>query len=62
MITHCGRGEIQYVAFPDALRGCYQNYTRADIRALRAAGYDRPFQDVYAGVSHYMQWLDEHGT
>ena len=61
VIAHHGRGEIQYIPFPDHLRGRYQNYTRADIRALRAAGYDRPFKDVSEGVSAYMQWLDEQG-
>ena len=59
VIAHHGRGAIEYIPFPDHLRGRYQSYTRADVRALRAAGYDRLFKDVAAGVGAYMQWLDD---
>ena len=50
---------IEYIAFPDALRGKYQSYTQADISALRAAGCDHAFADVQTGVSRYMQWLQK---
>lgn len=52
-----GRGEIEYVPFPEELRGRYQSFTEADIHALRAAGYARPFRDVETGVGDYMEWL-----
>ncbi|MCK5479795.1 MAG: ADP-L-glycero-D-mannoheptose-6-epimerase, partial [Gammaproteobacteria bacterium] len=52
-----GKGEIEYIPFPDHLRGCYQSFTEADISALRAAGYDRPFKSVEEGVPLYMDWL-----
>lgn len=55
--AHCGRGEIEYVPFPDHLKGRYQSYTRADITRLRAAGYDRPFKTVEEGVPLYLAWL-----
>ena len=45
---------IEYIAFPDALKGKYQSFTRADIGALRAAGYTKPFLDVGAGVGRYV--------
>jgi ADP-L-glycero-D-manno-heptose 6-epimerase len=48
---------IEYVAFPDALRGKYQCYTQADLTALRATGCDHVFADVQTGVNRYMQWL-----
>lgn len=51
------RGQIEYVAFPDALRGKYQCYTQADLGALRAAGCDHAFADVQTGVARYMAWL-----
>jgi ADP-L-glycero-D-manno-heptose 6-epimerase len=54
-----GRGEIEYIPFPDHLRGRYQSYTEADITALRALGYDRPFKPVEEGVPLYMEWLQE---
>jgi ADP-L-glycero-D-manno-heptose 6-epimerase len=48
---------VQYIPFPDALRGKYQSYTQADMTALRAAGCDHQFADVQTGVAQYMQWL-----
>ena len=48
---------IEYIPFPDALRGKYQSYTQADITALRAAGCEHQFADVQTGVGRYMQWL-----
>lgn len=49
-----GRGEIEYVPFPDHLKGCYQSFTEADISALRKAGYQQEFHDVAAGVKKYL--------
>ncbi|HET6725489.1 MAG TPA: ADP-glyceromanno-heptose 6-epimerase [Gammaproteobacteria bacterium] len=53
------RGQIEYIRFPERLEGCYQSFTEADIRGLRAAGYDRPFIGVAEGVRSYMEWLNE---
>ena len=50
-------GLIEYIAFPDALKGKYQSFTQADISALRAAGYAADFLDVTAGVSRYVSAL-----
>jgi ADP-L-glycero-D-manno-heptose 6-epimerase len=50
-------GLIEYIAFPDALRGKYQCYTQADLAALRAAGCKHAFADVQTGVAKYVQWL-----
>lgn len=50
-------GLIEYVPFPDALRGKYQCYTQADMTALRAAGCQHVFADVQTGVSQYVHWL-----
>jgi ADP-L-glycero-D-manno-heptose 6-epimerase len=51
------KGLIEYVPFPDALRGKYQCYTEADLSALRAAGCEHAFADVQTGVSRYMAEL-----
>ena len=48
---------IQYIPFPDALRGKYQSYTQADIAALRGAGYAAPFLTVEQGTARYVQQL-----
>ena len=50
-------GKIEYVPFPDALRGKYQCYTQADLTALRATGCDHAFADVQTGVTKYVQWM-----
>lgn len=58
VIAWHGRGEIEYIPFPEHLRGRYQSYTEADIGALRAAGYAPPFKSVEQGVSEYLEWLN----
>ena len=50
-------GLIEYVAFPEALKGKYQSFTQADIGKLREAGYDAAFLTVEEGVSRYVDWL-----
>lgn len=50
-------GLLEYIPFPDALRGKYQCYTQADLTALRAAGCDHAFADVQTGVARYMAAL-----
>ena len=51
------QGILEYIAFPDALKGKYQSFTQADITALRQAGYTEPFADVATGVSRYCERL-----
>jgi ADP-L-glycero-D-manno-heptose 6-epimerase len=53
------QGLVEYVPFPDALRGKYQCYTQADLTALRATGCDHQFVDVQTGVGKYVQWLSK---
>src|SRR5690606_3560764 len=50
-------GAIEYVPFPDALKGKYQSYTEADITALREADYRAPFLSVAEGVERYVDEL-----
>jgi len=47
------QGTIEYIPFPDKLRNCYQSFTQADIRALRAIGYEAEFKTVAAGIETY---------
>ena len=51
------QGLIEYVAFPEALKGKYQAFTQGDLTKLRAAGYDAPMATVEEGVSQYIEWL-----
>lgn len=50
-------GIIQYTPFPDAIKGKYQSYTKADISRLRTAGYSAPMQTIEEGVRRYVQAL-----
>jgi ADP-L-glycero-D-manno-heptose 6-epimerase len=59
VIAWHGRGELEYIPFPDHLRGRYQSFTEADISALRGIGYDKPFRTVEQGVALYMEWLND---
>jgi len=52
-----GQGIIEYVAFPEALKGKYQSFTRADLSKLREAGYSDEFNSVEQGVGKYVQHL-----
>lgn len=51
------KGLIEYIAFPDALRGKYQAYTQADLGALRSTGCDHVFANVQHGVQSYVRNL-----
>jgi ADP-L-glycero-D-manno-heptose 6-epimerase len=57
VIDFHGRGRIEYIDFPEELKGRYQSYTRADISRLREAGYDGEFRSVAEGVRDYLTWL-----
>jgi len=54
------QGLIEYAPFPEALKGKYQNFTQADVGALRRAGFAAPFLPVEEGVERYCRhMLDE---
>jgi ADP-L-glycero-D-manno-heptose 6-epimerase len=57
LVEIASRGLIEYVPFPDALRGKYQCHTQADLTALRATGCDHTFANVQSGVADYVTWL-----
>lgn len=51
------QGLLEYITFPEALKGKYQSFTQADISALRKAGYKKEFLTVEQGVGHYVEQL-----
>jgi ADP-L-glycero-D-manno-heptose 6-epimerase len=57
VIRSCGRGVVEYIPFPEHLRGRYQSFTEADLGQLRAAGCDVRFRPVQEGVASYMKAL-----
>lgn len=50
LIDRLGGGRIDYVPFPDSLRGKYQSFTEADLARLRAAGFPGPFRSLEEGI------------
>ena len=57
VIDTLGQGEIEYIEFPDHLKGSYQSFTQADMSRLRGAGYNGAFRNVETGVRDYVEWL-----
>lgn len=58
VIAYHQRGAIEYIPFPDHLKGCYQSFTEANLDALRSAGYPNVFKTVEQGVRLYLEWLN----
>ena len=56
-----GHGEIEYVPFPDSLRGHYQSYTEADLAQLRGCGYSQEFVPLEEGIREYLLWRTDSG-
>jgi ADP-L-glycero-D-manno-heptose 6-epimerase len=52
------RGKINYIPFPEKLKGAYQSYTQADISKLRKVGYKDEFLNVQEGVKKYLDRLE----
>lgn len=46
---------IDFIDMPEALRGKYQYYTKADITKLRGTGYKRPMTPLTEAVRDYVQ-------
>lgn len=57
VLAYFQRGELEYIPFPEHLKGCYQSFTEADLSALRGIGCDLVFKTVEQAVPLYMQWL-----
>lgn len=57
VIKYFGKGEIEFIDFPEHLKGRYQSYTCADMDKFRSAGFDHEFKTVEQGVTAYLEWL-----
>ncbi len=58
VIKYHGHGEVEFIPFPDHLKGHYQSFTQADLTKLRSTGCNIEFKSVAEGVSEYMKWLN----
>lgn len=59
VIAQKHKGEIEYIPFPEVLKGKYQSYTQADLTNLLAAGYTGGFHTLEDAVADYVKQLDE---
>jgi ADP-L-glycero-D-manno-heptose 6-epimerase len=57
VIETTGKGSLEYIEFPERLKGRYQSFTEADMTRLRATGYNRKFRDLRTGTREYIEWL-----
>lgn len=48
---------IEYIEFPNDLKGKYQSYTQANTNALKQAGYNLDFYSIEEGVLDYCAYL-----
>ena len=51
------KGLLEYIDFPDELKGKYQSFTEADVNNIRSTGYDKPFHTVEQGTRKYVESL-----
>lgn len=53
------KGDIEFIDFPESLKGRYQSFTQADISHLREVGCDHQFKTLSEGVTAYLEWLNK---
>jgi len=51
-----GKGKLEYIPFPEHLKGAYQSFTQADMSNLREIGYQEKFTSLEEGIEKYYQW------
>ena len=59
IVTWHGKGEVEYIEFPEHLKDSYQSFTEADISSLRQMGYKNDFLSVEDGVKQYLDVLNQ---
>ncbi len=55
LIAQMGEGRIEYIPFPESLRGKYQSFTRSNIDNLRQSGYEQPFASLEEGIARFLE-------
>lgn len=58
VISWHGKGQVEYIPFPESLKNSYQSFTQADLGNLRKVGCDKTFTDLETGVHAYMTQLN----
>jgi ADP-L-glycero-D-manno-heptose 6-epimerase len=52
--SHKQQPDIQFIDMPNELKENYQYFTEAKMERLKAAGYDKPFTTLEAGIDDYV--------
>lgn len=58
VIDTLGQGHIEYIPFPEGMKGKYQLGTQADLTQLRSLGYAREFTPLREGVRDYLSTME----
>ncbi|WP_392551963.1 ADP-glyceromanno-heptose 6-epimerase [Orbus wheelerorum] len=58
VLAYHQHGEIEYIPFPDNLKGRYQAFTQADLTKFRQTGCPIEFKTVAQGTAEYMHCLN----
>ncbi len=61
LIALNGSGKLDYIPFPESLKGAYQSFTQANLNALREAGFQASFTTLEAGLEKYFRWFHGDG-
>lgn len=57
LIALNGSGKLEYIPFPESLKGVYQCFTQANLTALREIGFQEKLTTLEAGLQRYFEWF-----
>ncbi|EKD91826.1 MAG: hypothetical protein ACD_29C00355G0004 [uncultured bacterium] len=52
-----GSGKLEYILFPENLKGAYQSFTQANLKTLRDTGFQDEFTSLENGLEKYFNWF-----
>lgn len=61
LIALNGSGKLDYIPFPESLKGAYQCFTQANLNALRDIGFQENFTTLETGLKKYFTWFHGDG-
>ena len=62
LISLNNSGSLQYIPFPEHLKGAYQSFTQANMARLHQAGYQAPMTTLEQGLEQYYDWFHQRIT
>jgi len=61
VIDSLGKGQVEFIPFPEDLKRKYQSFTEADLSKLRSAGFLEDFSTLEGSVERYVNLLEKNG-